>query len=274
MPGEVSSAVTASGAFDAQPTVTTPKVTKLATTQRSVLIAGTGQKLKSGDTVSIAYTLYNATTQKSLGPVGYGEGKAESVTVGSTNVAALDEALQCSKVGDRFALALAGSAITSADRSNLGLAAGDVLVMVVDAVGYVPPVTPLPWTTGVPNVDLSGTTPKIDLTGLTAPTDLRLAVLTKGTGAVVKAGENVVLDYQGVSWNTKTIFDQSFGKTPTTLSSTGVITGFGAAMVGQRIGSTLLVSIPPAQAYGTDTSASALANQTLLFLIKLEKAAS
>jgi len=51
-----------------------------------------------------------------------------------------------------------------------------------------------------------------------------------------------------------------------------VITGFAAAIVGQKVGSTVLVSIPPDLAYGTDPAKHELGGQTLVFLIHIEAA--
>ena len=41
----------------------------------------------------------------------------------------------------------------------------------------------------------------------------------KGTGAVVKSGDSVTVDYQGTNWNSGKIFDQSYGRTPATFST-------------------------------------------------------
>jgi peptidylprolyl isomerase len=51
----------------------------------------------------------------------------------------------------------------------------------------------------------------------------------------------------------------------------GVIEGFAAAIVGQRVGSQVLVSIPPVYGYGEagDGNTSPLAGQTLVFLIDI-----
>ena len=48
-----------------------------------------------------------------------------------------------------------------------------------------------------------------------------------------------------------------------------MIQGFGAALVGQKVGTKLIVTIPPQYAYGTDTAGGELAGQTLVFLVEI-----
>jgi peptidylprolyl isomerase len=99
-------------------------------------------------------------------------------------------------------------------------------------------------------------------------------VLTEGDGAVVGDGDSVTVDYLGMSWDTGEVFDESFSKSPATFATTGVVPGFGAALVGQKVGSTVLVTIPPIYAYGTDPNAAQLGGQTLVFLIDIKDSAA
>ena len=99
-------------------------------------------------------------------------------------------------------------------------------------------------------------------------------MLKEGDGDVVARGDSVTVDYQGTSWDTKTIFDESFTKEPATFSTSGVIKGFEAAIVGQKVGSTVIVVIPPELAYGTDPAAHELGGQTLVFVIDIQATAA
>ena len=78
----------------------------------------------------------------------------------------------------------------------------------------------------------------------------------------VSEGDTVTVDYQGTSWETGEVFDQSFGtdaagveKEPLVIATNQVVPGFGAALVGQKVGTKLIVVIPPEYAYGTDPAA-------------------
>ncbi len=80
----------------------------------------------------------------------------------------------------------------------------------------------------------------------------------------------MTVDYQGTSWEDETLFDQSYGKQPAQFQVDGVVKGFAAGIVGQKVGSTVLVVMPPTLGYGTDTSStSGLGGKTLVFLIHI-----
>jgi peptidylprolyl isomerase len=91
---------------------------------------------------------------------------------------------------------------------------------------------------------------------------------------VVKSGDTVTLDYQGTSWDTGKIFDQSYGKQPATFTTDGVVEGFGAALVGQKVGTRLIVSIPPKYAYGEKGAGQQLSGQTLVFVLEIKSSAA
>ena len=115
---------------------------------------------------------------------------------------------------------------------------------------------------GAPTV----TIPKAD-----PPAEEQIEVLKKGTGDVVAAGASVVLQYQGVIWGTGAVFDQSWGNGPVTLATTDVIEGFSDALIGQSVGSQVLVVIPPGKGYGDAgvSSAGISGTDTLVFVIDI-----
>jgi peptidylprolyl isomerase len=155
--------------------------------------------------------------------------------------------------------------------SQLGITAEDTLVIVTDLIGLKKQLVPQAWK-NAPKVtfDAKGK-PTVKLPDTKPPAQLLLKVLRKGDGAVVKAGDSVTVDYQGTSWNSKKIFDQSYGKQPATFTTDGVVEGFGAALVGQKVGTRLIVSIPPKYAYGEKGAGQELSGQTLVFVIEIKK---
>lgn len=230
--GAASQAVTVDGAFGSTPTVEFEAPLTAETTERSVTEEGEGDGAADGDTVVFEYTLYNGETGEEIETTGFGE---EGVP----------------------ALNLSGS---------------ETLVFVIDVIEVQTPpepVTPGAWTEGVPEVDLGVTPPVVTLPEGGAPDELVLAVLEQGDGDVVGDDATVLVDYQGTSWQTGEIFDQSFGAQPATFPVTGVIQGFAAGLIGQQVGTTLLVSIPADLAYGTDPEAHPLGGQDLLFLVTI-----
>ena len=101
------------------------------------------------------------------------------------------------------------------------------------------------------------------------PTDLRIVVLEEGDGAVVGPFDSVTVNYQGTAWETGEIFDSSFERgEPATFQVQGVVQGFMQALVNQKVGSRVLVTMPPALGYG-GSPGHELETSTLVFLIDM-----
>ncbi|MCZ4498535.1 MAG: peptidylprolyl isomerase [Marmoricola sp.] len=109
-------------------------------------------------------------------------------------------------------------------------------------------------------------------TSSTPPADLVLKVLKPGTGATVAVSDTVTVDYQGSIFATGKVFDQSYGDAPRSFTPSGVVPGFGAALVGQKVGTQLIVSIPPAQGYGTagNEQAGISGTDTIVFVVDIK----
>jgi peptidylprolyl isomerase len=171
-----------------------------------------------------------------------------------------------------------------AGNSQAGVKGTDTLVFVVDMItkfgakagasgtqvsgggGTLPTVTA---TTG------SAPVVKIPSTG-TPPTTLVTKTLIKGSGPAVSKGQYVVAQYVGVIWRTGKVFDASWTRGQPfgfTLGATPsqVITGWDMGLVGQTVGSRVLLVIPPADGYGKtgSTQAGIKGTDTLVFVVDL-----
>jgi len=86
--------------------------------------------------------------------------------------------------------------------------------------------------------------------------ELKATPLITGTGATVKAGDTITVNYVGVQYSTGTEFDSSW-KTGAPMSfpiGVGqVIQGWDQGLVGQTVGSRVQLDIPQALAYPTKT---------------------
>lgn len=130
--------------------------------------------------------------------------------------------------------------------------------------------------TGVTVDGEPGAKPTLTVPDGPAPTDLRAEVLSEGDGATVAAGETLVVDYLGQTWEPKdgapNVFDNSYDRGAPAGFPIGVgrvIPGWDTALVGQKVGARVLLSVPPEQAYGADSSEHELGGQTLLFVVDL-----
>lgn len=269
--GSVSDSIKVTGDFGSEPkTKFDIPLTVPETTQRTVVSKGDGDTVLAGDNVNVRFSIYSGATSADIAGSDWSSETTEKFPVDDAQfLPGLVKTLECSTVGSRVVGVIPPvDAFGENGSPDLGIGAADAIVFVVDVVSIVQPLKPAAWTKDVPDVTFAEDgTPTVTLPDTDAPTDLVEKVLTEGDGPVITSADTVSLDYQGTSWTTGEMFDQSFGKTPATLPVSGYVPGFTAALVGQKIGSTLLVSIPPEDAYGTDPDAHPLGGQTLVFVI-------
>jgi len=269
--GPVAESVEVTGDFDTEPETTFPAPLSLTALQKAVVIEGDGTEIQDGAQVDIHFTVYSGQTGDALDSTGYEASQVLPVTVDeSALLPGLVKTLRCAHVGDRI-VSVVPPADAFGDEGNetIGVDPGEAVVFVIDVVSIVEPLKPN-WTTDVPEVTFDGDgVPTVTLTG-EAPAELKLAVLEEGDGETITALDAPQLDYQGTSWATGEVFDQSYGKQPINLPVTQYVKGFTQALIGQKVGSTLLVSIPPELGYGPDVSdTNPLGGQTLLFVIQI-----
>ncbi len=92
-------------------------------------------------------------------------------------------------------------------------------------------------------------------------------------------GEFIVVQYVGVIWRTKKVFDSTWSRRQpygTTIGTGQVIEGWDKGLVGQTVGSRVLLVIPPADGYGPvgDPSAGIKGTDTIVFAVDILAAAS
>ena len=98
-------------------------------------------------------------------------------------------------------------------------------------------------------------------------------VVTKGTGEDVAAGDSVKVNYVAVNGRTGKQFDNSFtSKSPLTLTldDTSAMPGFIKGLTGQKVGSRVLVAIPPKDGFAqARTELGIKADDTMVFLFEI-----
>lgn len=261
-PGSASDGVTVEGEVGSEPTATFSAPLEISTLERSVDVEGDGTAIAEGDYVTYALTVFDASTGEQLDSAGYGDQTLPAITV--TVGSGPDQFLGC---------ATAGSRIVSAVPSSDGTSAAQVWVL--DVLDVVPADA---WcavdsgTEGMPSVEFDADgVPTITIPDSDPLDTVHVNVLTEGDGAVVGQGDSVTVDYTGVKWSDGSVFDSSWERgEPATFTTTGVVTGFQRALEGQKVGSTVLVSMPPACGYGEAGSSShELAGETLVFVVEI-----
>jgi FKBP-type peptidyl-prolyl cis-trans isomerase len=281
--GDASDSVKVTGDAGSVAAATFDSPVDIDATERTVLSEGDGVKANIGDFGILNFTLFNGKSGDEVFST-YDEGSASlSMVVDATQfLPGLVKGVECLNGGSRIAVAVPASE-GFGDQGNeaLGIKATDPLVFVVD-LGQVLSISdpallkatgaPQPVVEGVPTVvDAEDGTPTVTIPDTAPPADLTVTVLKKGDGKVVGPGQPSVVQYQGSVWGSKTVFDQSWGKTPFAVQPGGTVPGFEAAISGQTVGSQVIVSIPPAQGYGDagQPDAGISGTDTLVFVIDI-----
>ena len=269
--GDASQVVTADGSFGTKPTVDfpTPVVTKR--TELSTLIPGDGAELREGDIAVFKYTLLNGSSGKVVGQGDY-SGLGTIVTLGDSATPSVTVGLECTTVGSRVAIAT-----TAAGAGQASSGSTDSFVFVVDVIdsfhGKASGAAQLPQA-GMPAiVTAPNGAPGITVPKKKAPSELVVNVLQAGDGEKVEAGDPVVVKYTAVLWSDSSVFDSTWkdgqAKIITLTTSDKVTEGLVKGLTGQRIGSQVLVVVPPAQGYGDAGTNGVPSGSTLVYVVDL-----
>lgn len=280
--GQQSETVTATSRFGSRPTIAFPSPLHATSTQVSTLIAGHGAPITATQQVVADLTFLNGTSGEVVTRTEYtGTAAAAKFVIDQIGVPGLQAGLTCSRVGERLAVVVPPGEGIPADRRPAGLGGNDTLVAVVDVRrAYLARAdgTDQVMGSGLPAVVLAADgRPGITLPEEDPPTRLTVADLQKGSGAVVRKGDDVVVHYTGVVWKpgdlaNGTVFDSSWAKgAPATfpVEDGQIVKGLVTALTGQRVGSQVLAVLPASQAYGSQATSSVPANATLVFVVDI-----
>jgi peptidylprolyl isomerase len=118
-----------------------------------------------------------------------------------------------------------------------------------------------------------GERPTLTFPDASAPAELEVFVLSRGDGDLVEAGDDLEVHYLGQSWGGH-VFDNSYDRGESISFPIGVgavIGGWDEGLVGQQIGSRVLLSIPPHLGYGDRgvPAAGIKGGDTLVFVVDI-----
>lgn len=281
--GSNSDLVTAKGKIGADPKAefATPIVGKKV--QVSTVTKGDGKKIQPGATAVVQVSIYDGKT----GDVLISSDYSGSGVIGYVRdeVPAFGAVVQCEPVGSRVAaVGPAGDLIgdDAISQYQLPITADDSVVLVADLVNsYLGKANGADQATqpGFPSIVLApdGRPGFSFASDQDAPTQYKAANLKTGSGATVKAGDAVVLNYTGVAWGGKTVAETTWDGLPTvkvasslTDSQSGLIDGLVKAIVGQKVGSQVIVIVPPKLGYASGSAPSGVTDgATLVYVVDI-----
>jgi FKBP-type peptidyl-prolyl cis-trans isomerase 2 len=275
-------AVTVTGAAGEAPVVTVNAPFGVKTSTVDVINAGGGAKAPKGSTIMFDYVIVNGRTGEEI-ESSFGKTPVSIVLDPKQAQPALVKSLIGTPTGSRVLVAVApkDGLAKAASASAPNVQADDTLLFLFDiresftrATGdKVAPVAGLPTVKLAKNGAPTVTIPKGD-----PPAGLVAQPLIKGKGPVVTAGETINVQYTGVLWRTGKVFDSSWDKGKSfnvAIGSGQVITGWDEGLVGQTVGSQVLLVIPPDKGYGPDgqPAAGIKGTDTMVFVVDILGAA-
>ena len=251
--------VSLAGDPGSKPTITLATPFSVGQLQRKVITEGKGTAAALGQRVTIQYVGVNGTDGKEFA-TSYGDKPLTFVLEEKNNIPGLVEGLVGATPGTRILLAIPpdkGYGLKGLPGAGIGPT--DTLVLAVDlqSVGAVlsrATGTAVAPKAGLPTVSLAANgAPKIILPKGNPPTALAVQPLIVGKGARVQKGQQITVQYTGVLWPGGTVFDSSWQKHEAATFEIGngrVISGWDRGLVGQTVGSQILLVIPPDDGYG------------------------
>lgn len=266
--GPASSLISVNGPLSSSPHIDFPTPVITQKTERTDIITGTGQRVSDGDLVVMKYTMLNGAT---------GEVKAQQrtgviVTLGDSPTPAVTKGLECTTVGSRVAIVS-----TAAGAGQNTAEVKDSIVFVIDVIDAFPgkaygapqiPQAGMPSVVTAPNGAPGVTVPK-----QAPPTELTTNVLIASDGEKLAADDHALVKYTGFLWSSGSVFDSTWTNGQATIltltPSAKVTQGLVDGLVGQRIGSQVLVVIPPDEGFGAAGAPGVSAGQTLIYVVDI-----
>ena len=263
-------AVTITGAAGAKPAIQLPSKPFAVTTQVARLVdQGTGAAVADGNLVKLHVLEVSGVDGSARGNTWDGSAPLVTTVSSSGFFAQLYQLLVSAHVGSRILLAApstdsTGAALTVVDL--IEVASTEAIPARAQGTAVTPPA-------GLPGVTLDATgKPSLTAATGTAPTSLVVQPLIKGSGPATTSGQTVVVKYTGWLWN-GTQFDSSWDRNETFpvqgIGQASVIAGWNEGLVGQTVGSQLLLVVPPDKGYGSTAQGAIPAGSTLVFVVDI-----
>ncbi|WP_034226138.1 FKBP-type peptidyl-prolyl cis-trans isomerase [Actinotalea ferrariae] len=266
---ELLGAVQVEGEFGSEPTLTFDQPFEIGAPAALVVSEGDGDPLEEGQIMVVDVLAVSGDAGETLQST-YADGSPERLPFGDPGFPQLNAALAGQNVGARILYAVPGGAGQEGEEVP-------ATVLTIDVVDVLPTRaegTPVePTAEGLPTVTLAEDgTPTIDVEGATEPTELVVQTLIEGEGPVVESGQNISVQYHGVLLSDGTVFDSSWERGQPAQFGIGVgqvIQGWDQGLVGQKVGSQVLLVIPSELAYGDQDRDPIPANSDLVFVVDI-----
>jgi len=268
------------GPFGRKPAVKVPTPFAVGKTVRTVLTKGKGAPITKGQRVTVDYLGVNGADGREFNS-SFGASPSTFVLDPKQYLPGLVTAVTGTTVGSRVLVAIPpADAYGVNGQPSVGIGPTDTIVVVVDvqsarAVLTRATGTPVAPRAGLPVVtSRGGGEPSIELPRGAAPTALVVQPLIAGRGDEVVKGQQITVQYRGVIWPGGREFDSSWDRDTPAVFPIGrgqVVAGWDEGLVGQRVGSRVLLVLPPDKGYGAAgrQSSGIKGTDTLVFVVDI-----
>ena len=284
-----SSGAPGSDAFGAKANIQVPAGQPDGKLGVKVKIPGSGPAVADGSVVVLQYTAKLWRDGSDLGS-SYDQGGKPAIEVEGKQqmLAGWEQGLKGQQAGSRVEVIVPpslGFGDKGTQAGNITIKGDDTLIFDLDIVGVYPSVTADiatgPNALSDPSLPTVGTEvgtadPKVTIpAGKTAPATGTYKPVIVGKGAKVQKGQTVVVQYEGLLWRTGQIFDSSFSKGKslfaTRIGVGSVVPGWDEGLVGQTVGSRVLLVVPPDKGYGPQgqPEAGIQGTDTMVFVVDI-----
>jgi peptidylprolyl isomerase len=275
--------ITVTGGSDTEaPTVKVePKPLTVTETTTRVVKAGDGAAVKGDEVVSIKYVLLNGKDSSVL-DTNFGKQNLGLSLDAQDLLPGLKKGLKDQKVGSRILVAMPPKdAFGTQGNTEIKVGGTDTIVFLMDVLSATKPLASAQGkdvkpAAGLPTVKVEdGKAATITIPqGKKPPTKTVGQLLVDGDGATVTAGQTVRVTYTGALWKNGEVFDSSANSPQkyfeTVIGKQQVIKAWDAQIVGRKVGSRLLLVVPPADGYGAAGSPPKISGtDTLVFVVDI-----
>ncbi|BBC37840.1 Peptidyl-prolyl cis-trans isomerase [Streptomyces graminofaciens] len=272
-------AITKGAEFGEKPTLAKgegdpPKKLKI-----KVISEGDGAKLKKGDAAQVDYLGQEYDESKPFDN-SFDRGQPFDVTLGAGGVIqGWEQGLQGQKIGSRIELVIPPD-LGYGEQGQGDIKANATLVFVMDIVkGTTIPSTAKGTEVAQDNVALpkvgtntDGKAPKVTVPKDTDPPKKLVSnYVLESDGAVVKKTDSVAVNYVAYLWDGGKQVDSTYDAgAPATLALDQLtLKGLKDGLVGKKVGSRVLLVVPPDQAFGDQEQQGIPKNSTLVFAVDI-----
>lgn len=268
--------ITVTGEMGDEPTVEVPKPWGVDKTRVRVLDSGDGPTVPDGAPITVNYHGVNGRSGDTFDST-WTDGQTSPVTFSLTEVVeGFRKGLEGQKVGSRVLIAMPGEDGYDSNGGNPPeILVGDTLLFVAEITATLltePHGDEVDPKKGLPTVSDTESGPNITIPDGDAPTELTIQPLIAGDGAKVAETDAVYLRYRGVLWDDGKVIDENYDADEPEITALGatLIPGFTQGLIGQTVGSRMLLVIPPADGYpdGNETPAVP-ADATLVYVVDI-----